>query len=312
MALNFIILCFVQVFGTFLNLRALCDADYIVADGTFSVQPNLFAQLYVFHAPFLDKVFPALFCLLPDKTNTTYLRLLQLIRNCAIDHRLCFNPGKIHIDYEQAVINAKSSSFSISVVQGCQFHYSQCLWRKVQEIGFVIAHNQNKDVKRWIRRLMSLPFLPIDVVDVGFVEVQRAAPSPIPGLLSTDQISAFYNYMIKTWMHPVKPMYSKTVWNQFNNEGPRTTNNAEGWHSKLNKKAKHRKTFFEFVDMLQDMQVDIEADRMKLITEPIKANPKEIKKNFAIRTAKTNFSTGTVPILTYLDSVSIVIKEYSN
>ena len=98
-------------------------------------------------------------------------------------------------------------------------------------------------------------------------------------------------------------------WNQFNNDGPRTTNNAEGFHNRLNRDAQTRLTLFKFVHFLKELQLDLDVTKIDLISEsPSRQTNKYQKINETIEIAKQNYKTGNVPILRYLDSVSIVIK----
>lgn len=119
-------MCF-QIFGTESNLRILCSSEFAISDGTFSIHPVLFSQFYVFHGLYLGKVLPLLFCLLPDKTYNTYVRLLELIKTIAKNIGCIFKPKKFHIDFELAMINAITSVFSDNCIQGCLFHFSQCI-----------------------------------------------------------------------------------------------------------------------------------------------------------------------------------------
>lgn len=298
-----------QIFGTENNLRLLCNADYVISDGTFSVHPDIFAQLYVFHAPYLGQVMPFLFCLLPDKTYMTYCRLIDLIKRAANSIGTCFKPKKIHIDYEQAMIKAVSSIFSKDCVQGCYFHYSQCIWRKVQELGLSVSYKKFPCVREWIRRFTALPLLPIGDIDDAFIEIHENAPNPQENIINCDQIQKFHDYMVNTWIDDEDAKFNRQLWNQYHNAGPRTTNNAEGWNHKLNQLAKSRLPFFQFIHLLQKLQVDLDATKFDLISEsPSKRQNKYTISNDKLSIAKQNYASGNVSILPYLDSVSFAIK----
>lgn len=280
----------------------------MISDGTFSVHPDIFSQLYVFHAPYLGQVLPHLFCLLPDKTYSTYIRLIDLIKNAALKIGTCFRPRKIHIDYEQAMIKAISTSFSSDCVQGCFFHFSQCIWRKVQDLGLAVSYRSNTHVRDWIRRFSAFPFLPLDDIDEAFMEIYESAPIA-QNNINNDQITQFHDYMVDTWIHENDAKFNRKLWNQHQNLGPRTTNNAEGWNHKLNQLAKSRLGFFQFVHLLQKMQVDLEATKFDLISEsPSKRQNKYTMANEKLDFAKKNYASGNMPIMSYLDSISFAIK----
>lgn len=280
-----------------------------MSDGTFSVQPAIFSQFYVFHAPYLKKVIPLIFCLLPNKTYSTNCRLFEIIKNEAKMIGTSFEPKKIHIDYEAAMIKAVSNVFSSKCVQGCLFHYCQCLWRKVQELGLSVAYRQHRHVKQWIRRYSALPLLPVDDVEKGFFDINENAPVPSDGIITQKQIDDFSDYILETWVHDTNAKFNREIWNQFSNEGPRTTNNAEGWHNKLNQQAKSRQSLFQFVHFLQGLQVDLDSTKFDLISEsPSRQSARYNCANETLKVAKENYSSGNVPLLLYLDSVSVALK----
>ena len=45
-------------------------------------------------------------------------------------------------------------------IQGCVFHWVQCVWRKVQHLGLQTTYMKRQAVHAYIRKLMALPFLP--------------------------------------------------------------------------------------------------------------------------------------------------------
>lgn len=219
-----------------------------------------------------------------------------------------FDVKKIHIDYELAMIKAVKNVFPDSIIQGCLFHYSQCLWRKVQDLGIVSAYNGDSNVRRWIRRFSALPFVPLKTIDDAFLEIYENAPCP-SRTITSEQVEKFHDYMVETWVDELDSKFNRNLWNQFDNDGPRTTNNAEGFNHKLNHDAKARLTLFQFVHFLQKTQNNIDKIKFDLISGT--PSPRSIKArnvNKSIERAKCNFSRGNVDILHYLDSVSFAIK----
>lgn len=78
---------------------------------------------------------------------------------------------------------------------------------------------------------------------------------------------------------------------------------------KLNQDAKSRLSFFQFVSFLQKLQLDLDATKFNLISEsPSRQNNKYRMINESLGTAKLNYASGNVPILSYLDSVSSALK----
>jgi len=89
-------------------LDGLARADLWIADGTFSVVPSLFYQLYTIHFEFGEGINPVgLYCLMRNKTNEVYTRMLTAVKNLipAADRK------KILVDIERAAITAFETAY---------------------------------------------------------------------------------------------------------------------------------------------------------------------------------------------------------
>jgi len=106
------------------------------------------------HIKLNEQFFPVLTALLPDKSEATYRRMLELISTTSNTATLVFAPQVIHIDFEMAVIVAVRGELNIEIT-GCLFHYTQSVFRKVQAIGLQVEYNTDNPVgvRKWIRRL---------------------------------------------------------------------------------------------------------------------------------------------------------------
>lgn len=69
----------IMMFGTHTSLAMVTTAKRLHVDGTFKVQPSVFAQLFVVHAERDDELFPAVYVLLPNKSLEVYNRMWQVI-----------------------------------------------------------------------------------------------------------------------------------------------------------------------------------------------------------------------------------------
>jgi hypothetical protein len=67
------------IFSCFTNLYFLCQVDNIYVDGTFQYCSNFFFQMFTLHGFKNGHYVPLIFCLLPNKTAETYIKVLQLI-----------------------------------------------------------------------------------------------------------------------------------------------------------------------------------------------------------------------------------------
>ena len=53
------------------------------------------------------------------------------------------------MDFEAAAHRAISEEFSNILRKGCNFHFGQCLWRKIQELGLTTVSNFKIGIKSY-------------------------------------------------------------------------------------------------------------------------------------------------------------------
>lgn len=227
-------------------------------DGTFTSNPEIFAQLYTIHVKVDGEFAPQLWCLLPDKTAATYSRLFRLLAQAAAAANQQLQPTCIHIDFEQAVVQAVRNEFQIEP-SGCLFHFSQSLLRHLQQCGLQTAYNTNAPpaVRQWIRRLIALPLVPPLRIDQAFNAIVNGAPN-IPGK------DAMNNYVNDTYVDPHGALFPRDLWNCYGVKD-RTTNACEGYHSVINSHFRQRHPDpFTFIKFLQQQEAEIERRLVQL------------------------------------------------
>ena len=140
-----------------------------LSDGTFYSCSTFFSQLYTLHAKVNGNVFPLVFGLLPNKTQDTYVCFFELLKNAVHERQSVLTPEHWMLDFEVAAHNAVRTSFPQTSVKGCCFHYTQCIWRKVQSSGLVVMFKEDDEFRRLVRRAAVLPLVPENSVeDVWF------------------------------------------------------------------------------------------------------------------------------------------------
>lgn len=165
-------------------------------------------------------IYPVLFALLPDKKEKTYHCLLTLLKNWCV----FWSPKIIKVDFEAAVISAINKVFPGSVITGCNFHFNQCLWRQIQNIGLAVEYKEDEQVRIICRMCAALAYLPIDKVEEGWLMIMDSVPQ-------NEKLTLFLDYFVKQWMEnqnvPIE------MWN-IHQHRHRTNNAVESWNSKLN------------------------------------------------------------------------------
>ena len=90
----------------------------------------------------------------------------------------------------------------------------------------LIPYRDNDDVRTLVRRAGILLLIPLaSVEDVWFHALEDRDNADI-----TQLAQPFTDYVTDQWVEG-----DRSFWNHYGTEGPRTTNNIEGWHSKLKK-----------------------------------------------------------------------------
>ena len=178
---------------------------------------------------------PCVYALLPNKSTQTYRRLFQIVKR----FRPNILPRTCIIDFEVAAKRAITEEFQGTSVQGCFFHLTQSVWRKVQNVGLVEKYTNSNEIRSFVKALCSLAFLPENEVDETFEELQEE----IETYENIRGLKELYDYFEDTYIGRLNrrqqrrnPQFPKTMWNVRSRtlEGiPRTTNKIEAWHKAI-------------------------------------------------------------------------------
>ena len=78
---------------------------------------------------------PACYVLMSHKTEQSYCRVIAELKEAAFTLNLVLNPEIILSDIELAEIQAFKFHFPNFKMLGCFFHFGQCLFKKLVEVG---------------------------------------------------------------------------------------------------------------------------------------------------------------------------------
>ena len=219
------------VFATDRMLDELAANDTWMLDGTFKISPVLIRQLYTIHVVVGNSghVFPCVYALLPDKNTATYKRLFEILKSYRdLQPRTCI------MNFELSAMKALRDAFPGVSVEGCFFHLTQAVWRKVQACGLVPQYRNNAAVREAIKALCVLAFFDTSQTVEVFEELQEEAEG-----LGEEDLVQVYDYFEDTYIgrvgrrHRKAPLFDKSIWNvkRRTEEGiPRTNNKLEAWH----------------------------------------------------------------------------------
>ena len=154
-----VVLVFLSDFGA----RVMSKSPVWVADGTFKCVPPQFGQLYVVHGSKhnSDKLFPACYCLLPNKQSETYLKMFNIIKSkLSTDN----NPRQISIDFEAAAALAIREAFPNTQVDGCNFHWKKCIFENVGNKGCLSLYHNDEHFQVGLDLIYALCLVPENYV----------------------------------------------------------------------------------------------------------------------------------------------------
>lgn len=135
-------------------------------------------------------------------------------------------------------------------IRGCLFHWNQAVFRKIQALGLQKAYMEKRGTHKFCKMIMALPFLPADWIPAIFNQMQQtdSLSQPLQDLL---------NYIENQWINnSVFPVASWSVYQrQF-----RTNNDTEGWHNRLNIKARTSGlNMYKLIQLLHQEAKDVQV-----------------------------------------------------
>ena len=246
------------IFGTAQGLDILGQAEHWFCDGTFKASPALFDQLFIVQGRFRDSILPLLYVLMPNRTQSSYNRVLTALGNL----RPNLAPATIMSDFERASINAFHDSYPAAQQRGCFFHFSQSVWRHIQQDSVLLHEYREKpDFALQMKMLAALAFLPPEKVPTSYDKLVGSSFFEE----NYEILRQFLNYFESTWISSFNrrrerqpPIFAVALWNcrQSVLDGLGKTNNAcEGFNRAINSMlgAAHP-TIFKLLDCLKKQQ----------------------------------------------------------
>ena len=105
-----------------------------------------------------------------------YSIMLTQLKFSANEKNLILNPETISCDFEKGAIKALKFHFLSDKINGCHFHLTSAIFKKVSELALKTIFGTNKDLKMWIRMLMSFQFLLLDDIYEVWEELKESVP----------------------------------------------------------------------------------------------------------------------------------------
>lgn len=252
----------ILIFTTTKNLEFLSTCNVWSADGTFRSVSQIFSQMYSIHGHSDGKVIPSVYALTPDRSRTTYCKILEFIKS----KQPGLNPELLLVDFEIGFIKEFLKSFPDSDIGGCYFHFRQCNWRHVVLSGLAVRYSNDEQFSTAIKMLIALAFIPVKTVTRLFDSLILTRFF----IDNQDDLNDYLTYFENTWIGKKQrsgsrrdPLFNLELWNcceAVMNGLPRTSNGVEGWHHAFNVRVRiHHASTGKFIQALQVEQGSTDA-----------------------------------------------------
>ena len=144
----------IVMFGSETYLKEFSKTSHMACDGTFKACPTMWKQLVTIPSVHNSWSIPVLFDLLPDKKETSYKRMFDVLKKeCP-----SLKPTDCMVDFEIGLQNAIKKSFPNIKVVGCLFHLSQACFRKICDLGLRNKYNNDPQFQEKMKRFPALAF----------------------------------------------------------------------------------------------------------------------------------------------------------
>ena len=241
-------------------LDLLSKAKRWYLDGTFYVVRKPFTQLFSIHAFVMSggntKQVPLVFVLMSGKSKADYVAVLEHVRD------MLPSPPAVRgalLDFEKAAWLAIRSVFGVRVkVMGCAFHLNKAIFGHIKQLGLQQPYNTDRLTQLFCKKLMALPYLPHEHIQPVCQRLSREA--------TTEPLKQLTRYIQTTWID--SSWCPPRRWSVFQ-QATRTNNDLEGWHRRLNVKAKKGNLALYTMIHLLSQEAEMVNVQVRLVTQGV-------------------------------------------
>jgi hypothetical protein len=192
----------------------------------------------------MGKTVPCLYALLPNKERETYQRLTTCLKD-KLKQADDILVNTIHMDFEKGLITAFSSTFPGVTISGCEFHWKNCLRKRIDAEGLLVHYNSDIKLQQLVRFIWALAYVPKhEIVSAWETVILDRLKHVLDNMVEhySEELKTFIKYVDATWIgerNPrtslrKKPAYQHNMWNKFSeliNGQARTNNFSEGFNN---------------------------------------------------------------------------------
>ena len=140
-------------------------------------------------------------------------------------------------DFEKAIRNVYCNIWIEIELLGYHFHYGQCCFKKIIEVGLKVEYSKNEKRRFWLRKLIGLGLVDLTSIEEVYctlIDKVFEFEDPVKAKLVEFVDDNYY----PTWFSngedgDAPSTYRRSEWNHFENDGNRTNNHNEAYNGKL-------------------------------------------------------------------------------
>ena len=277
----------ILVFFSHAAFKTLAKCNTWYSDGTFKVAPVDFYQLYTLHGiEQHGQSFPAVFVLTQHKNESTYKEIFGAIKDISMQLNVELNPKVVISDFEKAASNAIRYHFPSIQITGCWFHFCQAILRKsVNTLGKNTTQIQS--YRDWLAKFYTLALIPIEKINDALEKIENSIPH--------QDCEIIIKYFKSQWIDKIKP----EVWNHYERSEHRTNNQAEGFHSNLNRLlTSSHPNLYALINLLKQLETSsvIQLERVNIHKSAVSVirRKKDIEKDTIIELIKQEYKCHSI------------------
>ncbi len=253
------------VFATKKQLKVLLKAKTWYGDGTFKIVRLPFKQLFTLHAflksPSGDiKQCPLLYGLMSRMEAKDYEAFLQAAIALLSGVSPSVPPAveDFVTDFEAAIWRGLRLVLPECSIHGCCFHWAQAVFRKLKQLGLSEVYKRSASGHNFLKLLFGLPHLPSEHIPAAFKQLKETCETTLPEAMPLMQ------YIEATWIE--NSVHPPATWSVFRRV-VRTNNDLEGWHRRLNGKARQNNIpLYQLLPLLEKEAQMVDVN-MQLVAE---------------------------------------------
>lgn len=141
------------------------------------------------------QIFPIAYVLMSKKTTACCIAVFEYIE-ANLFH---LEPVEFMVDFEKGLRKCLNKVYPNSIIRGCWYHYCAAFRKKSRKLGMTPLMNINADAKVILKELMSLPLLPSDKFEMGYVQVKQMTEA----CHLKNEFKALFSYFDSFWLRQV-------------------------------------------------------------------------------------------------------------